>query len=253
MKILIVEDEQKTAELLKGLIESHPAYAVVEICDTIKGAVAYLRTYQADLDLIFMDIQLSDGQSFEIFDKIAVTLPVVFCTSYNDFMLKAFKNNGIDYILKPFNQNDIHQAILKVEQLKGTFTTHAFNKLNFKDFVQKEKTYQTSFLVRFREKIHPVLVADIAFVYLDNDVTYLYNFKGEKYSIFKTLDEIENAISPQQFFRINRQIIVNRQAIKDIESGFNNKIIVSLILPMPEKAVVPRPKVTGFLSWVEKG
>jgi two-component system, LytTR family, response regulator LytT len=253
MKILIVEDEQKTAELLKDLIELHPTYSVVGICDTIKAAVNYLRLHQPDLDVVFMDIQLSDGQSFEIFNKVVVTLPVVFCTSYDEFTLKAFKNNGIDYILKPFNKNDIHQAILKVEQLKGTFTTHAFEHLNLKDLVQKEKTYQTSFLVRFREKIYPVLVSDIAFVYLENDITYLYDFKGEKHSIFKTLDEIEQVVSPHQFFRINRQIIVNRQAVKDIESGFNNKIIVRLIVPTPEKAVVPRPKVTGFLSWVEKG
>jgi two-component system, LytTR family, response regulator LytT len=253
MKILIVEDEQKTAEFLKDLIELQPTYKVVNICDSIKATVAYLRTHQADLDLIFMDIQLSDGQSFEIFDKVDVSLPVVFCTSYDEYVLKAFKNHGIDYILKPFNKIDIKQAIAKVEEFKGSFTTHAFDNLNLKDLIVKEKTYQTSFLIRFREKIQPVLVADIAFVYLDNEVAYLYNFKGEKHSIFKTLDEIENVVSPHQFFRINRQMIVNRQAIKDIEGGLNTKTIVHLIVPTPEKAVVPRPKVTMFLSWVEKG
>jgi two-component system, LytTR family, response regulator LytT len=253
MKILIVEDEQKTAELLKELIELQPTYSVVGICDSVKTAVNYLKLHQHNLDVVFMDIQLSDGQSFEIFDKVAVSLPVVFCTSYDEFLLKAFKNHGIDYILKPFNKKDIEQAIAKVEELKGSFTTHAFDNLNLKDLLIKDKTYQTSFLIRFREKIYPVLVADIAFVYLDHEVTYLYNFKGEKYSIFKTLDDIENAVSPHQFFRINRQMIVNRQAIKDIEGGFTTKTIVHLIVPTPEKAVVPRPKVTMFLSWVERG
>ncbi len=253
MKILIVEDEQKTALLLKELIELHPTYNVVGICDTIEATVTFLQTHQQALDVIFMDIQLSDGQSFEIFDKIAVTLPVVFCTSYDEFTLKAFKNNGIDYILKPFNQSDIHQAILKVEQLKGSFTTHAIHNLNLKELVAKEKTYQTSFLIRFREKIYPFLVSDIAFVYLENEVVYLYNFKGEKHTLFKTLDEIENVISPQQFYRINRQMIVNRKAIKDIENYLNQRIVVHLTLPTPERAIVPRNKVTSFLSWVEKG
>ncbi len=253
MKILIVEDEQKTALLLKELIEFYPTYQVVNICDSIEGAVAYLRAHQPDLDLIFMDIQLSDGHSFEIFDKIAINLPVVFCTSYDEYTLKAFKNHGIDYILKPFNKKDIEQAIAKVEELKGSFTTHAIQTINLKNEVAKEKSYQTSFLIRFREKIYPVLVSDIAFVYLENEVVYLYNFKGEKHPVFKTLDEIETAVSQQQFFRINRQMIVNRKAIKDIENYLNQRIVVHLTMPTPDKAIIPRPKVSPFLNWIEKG
>jgi two-component system, LytTR family, response regulator LytT len=132
MKILIIEDEQKTALMLKEFIEWHPTYSVVAICDSIETAVAYLRQHQQDLDVVFMDIQLSDGQCFEIFDKISVTLPVVFCTSYNEFTLKAFKNHGIDFIEKPFNENDIRLTIAKVEELKGRFVNNAFNTFNLK-------------------------------------------------------------------------------------------------------------------------
>jgi two-component system, LytTR family, response regulator LytT len=117
----------------------------------------------------------------------------------------------------------------------------------------QKPTYQTSFLIRFREKIYPVLVTDIAFVYLENETAYLYNFKGEKHPIFKTLDEIENTVSPDQFYRINRQMLINRQAIKEIEPYFNQRIVVHLTVPTPEKALVPRLKVTPFLSWIEKG
>lgn len=253
MKILIVEDEQKTALLLKEFIEWHPTYAVVSICDSIEKTVDYLRRHQQDLDVIFMDIQLSDGQCFEIFDKISVNLPVVFCTSYDEFTLKAFKNHGIDYILKPFNETDIRQTIAKVEELKGRFMNHVFNTSNFKEAVIQKTTYQTSFLIRFREKIYPVLVSDIAFVHLENETAYLYNFKGEKHAIFKTLDEIENSISPDQFYRINRQMIVNRKAIKEIEPHFNQRIVVQLTVSIPEQALVPRLKVTPFLNWIEKG
>jgi two-component system, LytTR family, response regulator LytT len=252
MNILIVEDEQKTAHLLKEMIEFYPTYRVAQICDSVEATVAYLRSHLPDLDLIFMDIQLSDGQSFEVFDKIAVNLPIVFCTSYDEFMLKAFKNHGIDYILKPFNKKDIEQAIGKVEELKGKFTTHSTQDFNFKTILEKEKVYQTSFLIRFREKIYPVLVSDIAFVCLENETVYLYNFKGEKHPVFKSLDEIENAVSPDQFYRINRQMLINRKAIREIEPYFNQRIVVHLTVPTPEVALVPRLKVTPFLSWVEK-
>jgi two-component system, LytTR family, response regulator LytT len=251
MKILIVEDEQKTALMLKEFIEWHANYTVVGICDSVESAVNYLRQHQQDLDVVFMDIQLSDGQSFEIFDKISVNLPVVFCTSYNEFTLKAFKNHGIDYILKPFDATDIRQTIAKVEELKGRFMAHTANTL--KEVLTEKPTYQTSFLIRFREKIYPVPVADIAFVYLENETAYLFNFKGEKHPVFKTLDEIENVVSPDQFYRINRQMLINKKSIKEIENYFNQRLVVHLTVPIPEKALVPRLKVAPFLSWIEKG
>lgn len=253
MKILIVEDEHKTAQLLKELIEERSDYTVVAICDSVDGAVHYLQLHQHHLDVVFMDIQLSDGQSFEIFDQVAVKLPVIFCTSYNEYMLKAFKNNGIDYILKPFNEKDIHQAILKVEELKNSFVRQSFENLNLKELVVKEKTYQTSFLIRFRDKIYPVLVVDIAFVYLENENVYLYNFKGERHPISKSLDDIEAVISPNQFYRINRQMIANRKVIKEIENYFNQRIVVHLTIVTPEQVIVPRLKVAPFLNWVENG
>lgn len=253
MKVLIVEDEQKTALMLKEFIEWHLTYQVVGICDSVESAVHYLRQHQQTLDIVFMDIQLADGQCFEIFDKISINLPVIFCTSYNEFVLKAFKNHGIDYILKPFNQDDIRQAIAKLEELKGRFSQQTVANTNFKAMLAPPPSYQTSFLIRFREKIYPVFVADIAFVYIENETPYLYNFKGEKHPIFKTLDEIENAVSPDQFYRINRQMLLNRKAIKEIEPYFNQRIVVHLTVPTPEKALVPRLKVAHFLSWVEKG
>lgn len=251
MKILIVEDEHKTAQLLKELIESHADYSVVATCDSVEAAVHYLQLHQHHLDVVFMDIQLSDGQSFDIFDRVTVNLPVVFCTSYDEFMLKAFQNNGIGYILKPFNENDIHQAILKVEDIKNSFVKHSFE--NLKELIGKEKTYKTSFLIRFRDKIYPILVSDIAFVYLESESAYLYNFKGEKHPILKTLDELENLIPPNQFHRINRQMIINRNAIKEIETYFNQRIVVHLNISIPEQAIVPRLKVAPFLSWLENG
>lgn len=253
MKVLVVEDEQRTALMLKEFIEWHPNYQVMSICDSIEMTVSYLREHQQDLDVIFMDIELSDGQCFEIFDKVAVNLPVVFCTSYDEYTMKAFKSQGIDFIVKPFSAEDIRKTIAKVEAIKGTFSNQTVQTPNIKEALTQKQPYQTSFLVRFREKMYPVAVADIAFVSLENEVAYLYSFNGEKYPIFKTLDEIENAISPHQFFRISRQMIISRYAIKEIEPYFNQRIVVQLTIPTQEKALVPRLKVASFLSWVENG
>ncbi len=253
MKILIVEDEQITALMLKEFIEWHPTYKVVSICDSIEATVRYLRQHQQDLDVVFMDIELSDGQCFDIFDKVAVNLPVVFCTSSDEYTLKAFKNHGIDFIVKPFSATDIRQTIAKVEALKGNFAAQTLDTPNIKADLTPKATYQTSFLIRFREKIYPVAVADIAFVYLENETVYLHNFKGEKHPIFKTLDEIEATISPNQFYRVSRQMLINRKAIKEIEPYFNQRLVVHLTVPTPEKPLVSRLKVTPFLSWIEKG
>lgn len=251
MKILIVEDEHKTAQLLKELIELHADYNVVAICDSVEATVLYLQLHQHQLDVIFMDIQLSDGQSFEVFDKMTVNLPVIFCTSYNEFMLKAFQNNGIGYILKPFDEKAIHEAIHKVEELKNNFVKHSLG--NLQELLNREKNYQTSFLIRFRDKIYPIAVAEIAFVCLGNDATYLYTFKGEKHPILKSLDDLEASLSPQQFYRINRQMIINRKAIKEIEPYFNQRMTVQLSIPTNEQALVPRLKVSAFLNWLENG
>jgi two-component system, LytTR family, response regulator LytT len=252
MKILIVEDEQRTALMLKEFIEWHPNYKVVSICDSIETSVAYLKQHQQELDVIFMDIELSDGQSFEIFDKVAVNLPIVFCTSYDEYTLKAFKNHGIDFIVKPFSAADIRQTIAKVEALKGSFVAQTPNPPNIREVLSQKPTYQTSFLIRFRDKMYPIAVEDIAFIYLENETAYLYNFKNEKHPLFKTMDEVENALSPYQFFRISRQMILNRRAIKEIEPYFNQRIVVHLTVKTPEQALVPRLKVTSFLNWVEK-
>jgi two-component system, LytTR family, response regulator LytT len=253
MRILIVEDEHKTAVLLKEMIELYPDYTVIDICDSIEATVNYLRMHQENLDIVFMDIQLSDGQCFEIFDKITVNLPVVFCTAYNDYALKAFKNQGVEYILKPFNKKDIHNAILKIEGFKDSFTKHIVQHSHLREAMTKVKTYQTSFLIRLREKIYPVFVTDIAFVCLENEVVYLYNFTGEKYPILKTLDEIENVLSPQQFYRVNRQMIMNRLAIKEIETYYNQRVVVQSTVATTEQVIVPRLKVSPFLNWIEMG
>ncbi len=248
MNILIVEDENKTAELLKEFIEENEECLVVDICQSIENTVKYLTRNQSKLDLIFMDIQLADGECFEVFDQIEVTKPVVFCTAFDEFMLKAFKSNGIDYILKPFQQKDVEAAISKMGLIKSSFND--IDKC-IQETTPTKKSYQNSFIVRSREKMIPLAVENIAFIHLEHEVVYAHEFNGNRSAIFKTINEIEDAISPENFFRINRQMIINRQAIKDIEPFFNRKVIVNLTIPVTKKPIVSRLKVTSFLEWVE--
>lgn len=250
--ILIVEDEKKTAEMLKELIEMQPEYLVVNSCDSIESAVSYLEKNQNMLDLLFLDIQLADGESFEIFEETAVNLPVIFCTAYDEYLLKAFKNNGIDYILKPFKEKDILQALAKFEQLKSSLAKNVHQQnARLGEIMAERKQHQKAFLVRFREKMIPIPVRDISLVMLSEGITYLFASRGEKFPIGKTLEEMENALDDQQFFRINRQMLVNREAIREIEPYFNRKVVVSFDFKLPEKAVVSRLKVTPFWEWLE--
>ncbi len=245
MNILIVEDEAKTARLLQEWIEEHEECLVVQTCQSISAAVAYLSKHQAKLDLIFMDIQLADGESMEIFQQIKVVKPVVFCTAYNDYMLEAFRNNGVDYILKPFRQEDIDQSLQKIYLLKRAL--HQASAATSGE----TPSFQRSFLVQEREKMIPLPVEDIALFFLQNESLRVLKFNGEQAAIFRNLDEIERAVDPAQFFRINRQMLLNRRAIRSIEPYFNRKITLQLLPKAPEALIVSRLKVTPFKEWIE--
>lgn len=249
MRILLIEDEQRTASLLQEMIEQSGSGRVVKICASVEESVAYLSQHQDDLDLVFMDVQLADGESFEIFELLDIRKPVIFCTAYDDYLLQAFKHNGIDYILKPFSQAEVERALLKLENLKKSLS-HAQTGLQ-QPLDTRPKTYQSTFLIRFREKMIPLAVSDIAYVSHQQDLNIVFKHKGEQALIFKSLEEIEQLLNPADFFRINRQILLNRSAIKDIEPYLNRKLIVNLHFPTPEKLIVSRLKVTAFREWLE--
>ncbi len=243
MNVLIIEDELHTAGLLKEFIESKPDYQVVNICDSVSSSVNYLRNFSSNLDLIFMDVQLADGESFEIFSEIEFQIPVVFCTAFDEYILKAFKNNGIDYILKPVKETDVQNALLKMESLKKSLSNEPVPKAS--------QVLPQTILVRKMEKMIPIDISKIGFLHLYNETLNLYSLVGEKFTLFKTMDEMASKLDQHQFYRINRQMIVNRQAIKDIEPYFNRKVIVNFEFPTPKKAIVSRLKVSAFMDWLE--
>lgn len=251
MNILIVEDEKQTAALLKEMIEQDSDCLVVQSLEAVTETVAYLSKHQHQLDLLFFDIQLADGHSFEIFKHIDVTVPVVFCTAYDQFTMQAIKNNGIDYILKPFKEEEIRLALEKYRQLIQTLSKRTTNiSSNWQP--TKANTYQQSFLTQIRDKTLVVHIRDIAAFHFENGMVHLYTFTGKKYPLFKKLEYVESVCDPEQFFRINRQMLINREAVVSIVPYFHRKVSLQLKVALSESPIVSRLKVSPFKDWLER-
>lgn len=251
MNIVIIEDEIKTAQSLEKIIKDiKPGVVISGFCQSVEEAVTILSSKTMP-DLIFMDVQLADGLCFEIFKEVEITCPVVFCTAFDEYSLKAFKSNGVDYVLKPFSKEDIQGAFKKVDELKNFFqqkTTPPIEELLSKLGVSSGKT---TFLVFMNQKYKTVNVEDIAIFYIKHDATWILCFDKQQYPINQSLDQITQAVSDKQFFRLNRQYLVNIKAIKEVEPYFMRKLYVKLSIETPEKLLVNKEKSHSFLSWME--
>lgn len=245
MNVLIVEDELHTANLLKEVIEENKDFLVVEIIESIVDAVEYLIKHQHNLHLLFFDIQLADGLSFEIFNHLDIYTPVIFCTAYDDYAMKAIKNNGIDYIIKPFRNEEIDSALTKYQALQANLKAKTLVV-----FDQPKPTYQEYFLCQFKERTVVFKLEEIAYFSIQNEVTYLHSFSGRKLPVFKKIDYIESVCDPRQFFRINRQMLISRKTIQSYEPYFNRKIVLNISVKIEEKPIVSRLKVSEFKKWL---
>ncbi|GAB3921636.1 LytR/AlgR family response regulator transcription factor [Mucilaginibacter myungsuensis] len=251
MNIIIIEDELRTARSLETIIkEIKPNARITGQYQSVEDSVAAL-SETAQPDLIFMDIQLADGLSFEIFKSVKITCPVVFCTAFDEYSMEAFKSNGVDYVLKPFSKENIKEALRKVDDLKNFFqqkTTPDIESLLQRLSPQSGKT---SFLVFKNQKYATVQTDNIAFFYIRNDSTSLMCFDGQEYTLSQSLDNIAASVSAKQFFRVNRQYLVNFKAIKEVEHYFLRKLYVKLVIDMPEKLLINKEKSHSFLNWME--
>lgn len=237
MRVVIIEDEILTAEDLKESIQKlDESIQVTAILKSVKEAVAYFKKSNEMPDLIFSDIQLGDGESFEIYRSVDITAPVVFCTAYDEYALQAFKANGIDYILKPFTDDCIADAIRKYNGLRRTFSG------------QLPARAQT-ILVYYQDKILPIKLEDIVLFYIENESLYLMTFDLQEYYLNKTLEETEQLCS-NDFFRVNRQCLVNRKAIKDASQYQSRRLCVNLSVPFHEVITISKEKTPQFLAWL---
>jgi len=254
MKIVIIEDEVVVADDLEMNVRKliDEPLEIVKL-GSVKESIAYFKDNEAP-DLIFSDIQLGDGLSFEIFVVEPVSAPVIFCTAYDEYALDAIKANGIDYILKPFTRQMLNTALQKYMQLKKIFSadqTPQYETL-LKLLSGKEAQKAASILVYHQDKIIPVNLDDIAMFYLDSEISHLLTFSGKTYYPNKNLDELER-LAGDAFFRANRQYLVCRKAIVDVSSFFSRKLSLNLNIPFAEKVIVSKGKAPVFLKWLAKG
>lgn len=253
MNIIIIEDEVKTAKALGQLILSiKPETKILSYIQSVEGAVDYL-TNNDQPDLIFMDIHLADGLSFEIFKSVDVIAPVIFCTAFDNYAIEAFKSNGIDYVLKPFSKENIEQAINKATELENFFQRNKTSLPDFEQLLSKVgmQAGKSSFLVFKNGKYLTIQTENIACFFIKNETPTIMTFDKAEFQITQSIDEVHKLLSPNQFFRINRQYLVNFSAVKEVEHYFARKLILKLTVPTEEKLLVGKEKSTSFLNWLE--
>lgn len=251
MKIVIIEDEIKAAKSLANLINKlRPTARIVAQLQSVEAAVDYLANNEQP-DLIFMDIQLSDGLSFEIFKQAEIKSPVIFCTAYGEYSMEAIKANGVDYLLKPFSEDDLQKAFEKVESFKNFFQQNTRPDLDALLSKLGQDEGKKSFLVFKHNKYTTVQTDQIAFIYIRNDSSSIMTFQQQEYALDQSMDQLQSMLSAKQFFRLNRQYLVNFSAIKEVEHYFGRKLFVKLTIPSPEQLLIGKEKSGSFLSWLE--
>lgn len=257
MKIVIIEDEMLAAEdLSQTLKRVVPEVSIIAHLFSVREAVDYFQDAPA-LDLIFSDIQLGDGISFEVFDQVDVAVPIVFCTAYDDYLLDAFKTNGIDYILKPISDTAIRgtmnkyfslQKVLAKElAMKGTYTAPVYQNL-----IEQVKAKPSSILVHQQDRIIPLNLDDIALCYIEHENVFIKTFKGKDFLVMKTLDELEKQLGID-FYRANRQHLLSRHVLRHASYTLARKLALDLTIDYRERIYVSREKSSSFLRWLESG
>jgi DNA-binding LytR/AlgR family response regulator len=249
MKVIIIEDEERTArQLVRMLLNYDPAIEVLALLPSVKEAVNWFKQNPMP-DIAFMDIHLEDGQAFSIFEQINLNVPVIFTTAYDEYMLKAFKVNSIDYLLKPVDNDDLVRAL---EKFKSLQVNPGFDMNALLQLVQKpkESTFKDRFMVTIGTKIYSIETEDIAFFYSEEKATFLMTKAGQLLTLEYSLDNLENQLNPINFFRVNRQFLVARKALKSIQMYSPTKIKLDLA-PVPRKEVfVSVHKVPDFKDWL---
>ncbi|MBT2163354.1 LytR/AlgR family response regulator transcription factor [Zobellia barbeyronii] len=251
MKVVIIEDELAASDNLTYLLHTIDSdIEILKVLDSVKSSVAFL-SKPHEAELIFMDIHLADGVSFEIFDRVAINIPVIFATAYNQYTLKAFKFNSIDYLLKPIDQDELSDALqqFKVQNKEQGIADHQVKGLL--DLIKtKSKSYKSTFLVNYREEMIPLKTINIAYFRVDTGIVKGITLDNKSYSMDNKLEDIEEELSPEDFHRVNRQFLVNREAIVNIKPYFSGKLVVVVNPVCDERIIVSKAKATEFKDWV---
>lgn len=251
MNVVIIEDEKMVADDLAGILhEINSDITISSILSSVKEAVNYMRSAQTP-HLIFSDIQLGDGYSFEVFNEVHTPAPVIYCTAFNQHALEAFNNNGIAYVLKPYSKETIKKALQKYELLEKAFAPAVpIDYSSLLNAITGKTTRTATLLVNTANKIIPVKTTDIAFFGTGHKGTCLTTFANEKYELSYPLDELEE-ICGREFFRASRQFLVNKSAVREVLHYGLRKLFVVLSVQSNEEIVINKTKITAFLNWLK--
>ncbi|QBQ41024.1 response regulator transcription factor [Sphingobacterium psychroaquaticum] len=257
MNVVIIEDEMLAAEDLSQTLQRvAPEVSILAHLNSVKEAIDYFKEAQ-DVDLIFSDIQLGDGISFEVFDQVEVLVPIVFCTAYDDYLLDAFKTNGIDYILKPISDTAIRGTMNKYFSLQKVLVKEMGNQGGgispvYQHLIDQVKPKPSSILVHQQDRIIPLNLDDIALCYIEHENVFIKTFKGKDFLVMKTLDELEKQLGAD-FYRANRQHLLSRHVLRHASYTLARKLALDLIVEHRERIYVSREKSSSFLRWLERG
>jgi DNA-binding LytR/AlgR family response regulator len=252
MNIIIIEDEHLSAEHLSTLLKKiDKSIDIIGISDSVKKSIKLL-SETPNVDLLFVDIHLADGLSFDIFSKISIDTPIIFTTAYNEYAIKAFKVNSIDYLLKPIGIEDLRVSIQKFEKLNNAAQQKmsaekldtAFNIIN--------KQHKNRFMVKMGDTISSIRIEDIAYFIAEQGIVLLVVKAGKRYSIDYTLDQLEQLIDLNQFFRINRKVLIHIDVVKKVSSYFNSRYKINADFLQEDDGVVSRERVNDFKLWLDK-
>lgn len=254
MNIVIIEDEVQAAWGLQNSIQAlQPDYKVLTVIDSVETGIEWFNNNEQP-DIIFSDIQLGDGLAFEILQQAQVTCPVIFCTAYDEYALRAFQNNGVDYLLKPVKEEFLKKSFDKINilktPLKKVYDNSMLNKL-IKEITESIQSYKSTFLVSYREKMIPINILDIIFFRIIDDTVELSTNTNQHYRLSYSLDYIESIVDPKLFYRANRQYLLAFKAIKEVENYYDRKLMIKLTQSNAEPVIVSKAKAGEFLKWLE--
>lgn len=251
MKAIIIEDEKLSAEHLATLLQkADPSFRVTAIFDSVKKSVSEFKK-GLNADLLFVDVHLADGLSFDIFSQVPVDTPVIFTTAYDEYAIKAFKINSVDYLLKPIGLSDLKTALDKFRRLNGTRQAALLENINHA-YQQITRQFKTRFMVKTGDTISSVKTEDIAHFISEDGMVMLITGAGKRFAIDYTLDTLETLVSPDTFFRINRKVLIHIGSIQKVSPYFNSRLKLASSLLSEEDGVVSRERVNDFKAWLDK-
>ncbi len=249
MDVIIIEDERRAADMLERLIgKVDPSLTIVAKLESVKESIEFLQKNN-NISLIFSDIQLGDGLSFEIFDKIDITCPIIFTTAYDRYAIKAFKANGIDYLLKPIKSDDLEKAITKFKQFSRQVPVSDIATIaNL--LLERKSEYKSRFMIKVGDKIKLFSIEDIPAFYSMEKATFLFTSGQRNYVIDYSLDQLQSLLNPERFFRINRKYIVSLDYIDEIFAWTNSRIIIKITGLEDKNIIVARERTKEFKEWL---